>query len=151
MFRPEPRIRHLPVPREQVSALMESINQPQIHIPGRAAQAAIGHLVGLTNANGSASVFVSLHLPASGENVVYVHEPLEVNGEAHAGAVRDAPAFLESMGFMLDDLQFQSLAPERQDETLRRIPLFTAPTGAPKADAAPSRDPSALARLLSNL
>jgi len=150
MFRPEPRLRHLPVTREQVSALMESINQPQIQIPGRAAQAAMGHLVGVLNPNGSASVFVSLHLPSTGENVVYVHEPRELAPAAYAEAERDALSFLESMGFMLDDLQFVKLAPESQEQTMRRIPLFTAPASA-AAPAAPARPPSPLARLLSNL
>ena len=129
---------------------MESINQPQIQIPGRAAQAAVGHLCGVRNGNGTSSVYASLHLPATGENVVYVHEPRELSGESYAEAERDGLAFLESMGFMLDDLQFQSLPPEMQDQTLRRVPLFTTPASAGKA-AAPPREPSALARLLSNL
>jgi hypothetical protein len=150
MFRPEPRIHYLPVSKEQVRALMESINQPQIQIPGRSAQAAIGHLCGVRNGNGTSSVFISLHLPATGENVVYVHDPHEVSAESYSEAERDGLAFLESMGFMLDDLQFQKLAPESQDQTLRRLPLFTAPAGASKAGTPPSQ-PSALARLLSNL
>jgi hypothetical protein len=52
------------------------------------------------------------------------------------------------MGFMLDDLQFQTLAPERQDETLRRVPIFAAPAA---RAAPPPAGPSPLARLLSNL
>lgn len=149
MFRPEPRIRYLPVQREQVSALLESINQPQIQIPGRAAQAAVGHLCSLRNGNGTFSVYVSLHLPASGENVFYVREPHELPPDAYAEGERDALAFLESMGFMLDDLQFAKLAPAAQDELLRRIPPFAAPAEA--STSATSAEPSALARLLSNL
>lgn len=150
MFRPEPRIPYLPVSREQVSALIEGINQPQIQIPGRAAQPALGHLCSVRNANGTSSVYVSLHLPASGENVVYVHDPHELTPEAYADAEREGFSFLESMGFILDDLQFRNLAPEAQAETLRRVPLFTAPAGVQKSAPAP-KDPSALARLLSNL
>jgi hypothetical protein len=150
MFRPEPRIPYLPVSREQVSALIEGINQPQIQIPGRAAQPAVGHLCSVKNGNGTCSVYVSLHLPASGENVVYVHDPHELTPDAYAEAEHEGLSFLESMGFMLDDLQFRKLAPQAQDETLRRIPLFTAPASAQKADA-PPKEPSALARLLSNL
>jgi hypothetical protein len=150
MFRPEPRIRFLPAFREQVSALMESINQPQIQIPGRAAQPAVGHLCALRNGNGTFSVYVSLHLPASGENVFYVHEPHELSPDAYAEGARDGLAFLESMGFMLDDLQFGKLAPAAQDELLRRIPPFAAPAEAP-TPAPAAAEPSALARLLSNL
>jgi hypothetical protein len=95
-------------------------------------------------------VYVSLHLPASGENVVYVHEPHELGADADTAAAREGLAFLESMGFMLDDLQFPNLAPEKQDEILRRTPLFTAPAGDAR-QASPPKAPSALARLLSNL
>ena len=153
MFRPDPRLRSLPVKREQVSALAESINQVQIQIPGRGAQPAAAHLCGVRNADGSRSVYVSLHLPASSENVVYVHERGALSGADYEAAEREGLAFLESMGFILDDLQFAALAPEVQDEALRRVPLFAPAAPPPKAAATTSEPaaPSPLARLLSNL
>jgi hypothetical protein len=52
--------------------------------------------------------------------------------------------FLESMGFMLDNLNFRNLAPDVQAETLRRVPLFggVRPAAAAAAPAAPGGAPS---------
>ena len=70
MFRPEESITHVPVTKEQVVAIVESINQPQVSIPGKAPQMVAGWLVGIRNANGTFSIFVGLHLTKTGENVV---------------------------------------------------------------------------------
>ena len=56
------------------------------------------------------------------------------------------------MGFMLDNLNFRNLAPALQDDTLKRLPIFSPPR--PPGAAAPA-DPAAaeaarLARLLAS-
>ena len=159
MFKPEPSIRFVPATREQVVALVESINQPQVSIPGKASQAVSGHLCGLRNANGTFSIYVSLHLPKAGENVVYVHDRRQLGLEEYREVEVEALQFLESMGFMLDNLNFRNLPPAAQDETLARIPLFSppsaptpaptpAPLAAPRDAAPPAADPATVGRLL---
>jgi hypothetical protein len=131
VFRPDPSIQALPALRDQVVAIVESINQPQVSIPGKPAQAVQGHLCGIRNPNGSFSIYVGLHLPASGENVVYVHDrPRLSTAEEYRDVELEGIQFLESMGFMLDNLNFRNLPPEAQDRTLARIALF-APGRAP--------------------
>lgn len=152
MFTPEPSIQHLPATRDQVVALIEGINQPQISIPGKAPQGVSGHLVGLRNASGTFSIYVALHLPKTGENVVYVHGQRQVAAEAYREVQEEGLHFLESMGFMLDNLNFRNLAPALQDDTLKRLPIFSPPR--PPGAAAPA-DPAAaeaarLARLLAS-
>lgn len=151
MFEPQPGIQHLPVTREQVVAVVEGINQPQVSIPGRPAQAVTGHLCGLRNANGSFSVVVVIHLPATGENVVYLHSRRQLTSPEDYRAVEvEGLQFLESMGFMLDNLAYRNLDAAQQDEVLARVPLFhppaAAPSGARGAPAGP--DAARLARLL---
>lgn len=160
MFKPEPSIRFVPATREQVVAIVEGINQPQVSIPGKSSETVTGHLCGVRNANGTLSIYVSLHLPKAGENVVYVHDRLELGVEEYREVEVEALQFLESMGFMLDNLNFRNLAPALQDQTLARIPLFSPPkpaaAGAPAArafaaaggPAAPATDPARVARLL---
>jgi hypothetical protein len=150
VFRPEPRIPFVPALREQVLALVASINQPLVSVPGKPAQPAQGHLCVLRNGNGSASVYVNFHLQ-SGENVVYVHEPPQIP-PAQVDAVRqEAVHLLESMGFMLDDLRFAQLPPAAQDEALRKVPLFAAAKAAqPAPSAAPAGPSAALGRLLAS-
>ncbi len=155
MFRPEPSIVHVPVARENVVAIVESINQPQVQIPGKPAQATFGHLVGVRNANQSFSIYVGLHLPRTGENVVYVHDKRQLTAEEYREVEGEGLQFLESMGFMLDNLNFRSLQPAAQEEALKRIPLFAPPRPAPAAAAAgpapsPLGEAARVARLLAS-
>lgn len=148
MYQPDPRLRSIPAARERVVAIVESINQPQVSIPGRPAQAVQGYLVGQRNPGGSFSVYVVLCLTASAENVVYVHDRREVPIEEYRALEVEGLQFLESMGFMLDNLNFRNMTPELQEKTLKRVAAFAVPTS---PAAAPARDPrQALGRLLSS-
>jgi hypothetical protein len=155
-FKPEPSITWIPAAPGQVVAIVESINQPQVSVPGKASQQVFGHLAGIRNANGTFSIYVALHLPNTGENVVYVHDRRQVDVDAYRDVEVEGLQFLESMGFMLDNLNFRNLSPEAQEATLKRIPLFS--SSRPRADfpagAAPSRlaapDPARVGRLLAS-
>ena len=154
MFEPDPSIRYIPAGREQVVALVESINQPQVSIPGKEPQAVQGFLCGLRNQNGSFSIFVSLFLPKTGENVVYASERREVGMEEYRDVEVEGLHFLESMGFMLDNLNFRNLAQAQQVETLKRVPLFQEPrlAGAAGGAGAPeARNSERIARLLASV
>ncbi|HUL61105.1 MAG TPA: hypothetical protein VLU43_17625 [Anaeromyxobacteraceae bacterium] len=155
MFRPEPSIAFVPASRESVVAVVESINQPQVQIPGKPAQATFGHLVGIRNGNQTFSIYVGLHLPKTGENVVYVHDKRQLTAEEYREVEVEGLHFLESMGFMLDNLNFRSLQPQAQDEMLKRISLFAPPrahTPVPGAGgpAAPASEATRIARLLAS-
>jgi hypothetical protein len=157
MFQPEASITHVPVTKEQVVALVESINQPQVSIPGKAPQQVAGWLVGLRNANGTFSIFVGLHLTKTGENVIYLHANRHVTVDAYRDLEIEGLHFLESMGFMLDNLNFRNLAGSVQDETMKRIPLFypprppsSAPSAGGAADRAVADEGAAIARFLAS-
>jgi len=149
VFEPDPGIRYIPASREQVVALVESINQPQVSIPGKEPQAVQGFLCGLRNQNGSFSIFVSLYLPKSGENVVYASERREVGMEEYRDVEVEGLHFLESMGFMLDNLNFRNLAEPQQVETLKRVPVFHEPR--PADGAADLKQAERIARLLASV
>ncbi len=138
MFQPDPSLPFVRATREQVVALVESINQPQVSIPGKTSQAVQGYLCGLRNPNGTFSILVSLFLPKTGENVVYLHDRRQVSLEEYRDAEIEGLQFLESMGFMLDNLNFRNLAPAAQESTLKRVPVFSPPRPPPaQAQAAP--------------
>lgn len=153
MFTPDPSIPYVPATRDQVVAIIEGINQPQVSIPGKPPQAVSGHLCGVRNANGTFSIYVALHLPKSGENVVYLHPRRQVTADEYRQVQEEGLHFLESMGFMLDNLNYRNMAPAMQDATLKRVPLFSpprppgaAPAAAPDAAAEAGR----VARLLAS-
>jgi hypothetical protein len=155
VFKPEPSIPWVPAAPEQVVAIVESINQPQVSIPGKASQQVFGHLVGMRNGNATFSIYVALHLPKTGENVVYVHDRRQLTIEEYREVEIEGLHFLESMGFMLDNLNFRNLTAEAQQQTLARIPLFSEPRPRVEAAAAPGSkpagpDPAPLARLLAS-
>jgi hypothetical protein len=156
VFKPEPSLTWVHALREQVVAVVESINQPQVSIPGKASQQVFGHLVGIRNGNGTFSIYVALHLPKSGENVVYVHDRRQLSVEEYRDIEIEGLHFLESMGFMLDNLNFRNLSAEAQDQTLKRILLFSPPRPPGEAAAgaalgrAPGHDPTRVARLLAS-
>jgi uncharacterized iron-regulated membrane protein len=150
LFRPDPRLTHVPATREQVVAVIESINQPQISIPGKQPQAVQAHIVGLRQQNGTFAIYVGLFLRQTGESVIYAHERPEIPLEAFREVEAEGLHFLESMGFMLDNVNYTKLAPEAQAQTLQRIPLLhpqrpAAPPAAADVRASPRQ---ALARLL---
>ncbi len=156
MFQPDPSLPFVRATREQVVALVESINQPQVSIPGKTSQAVQGYLCGLRNPNGTFSILVSLFLPKTGENVVYFHDRRQVSLEEYRDAEIEGLQFLESMGFMLDNLNFRNLAPAAQESTLKRVPVFSPPRpppaqpqAAPEARAAASGS-ARLARFLAS-
>jgi hypothetical protein len=157
-FKPEPSIKWIPATADDVVAIVESINQPQVQIPGKPAQTTHGHLCGMRNSNGTFSIYVALHLPKTGENVVYVHAKRTLAVDEYRDVEVEGLQFLESMGFMLDNLNFRNLAPQVQEDTLKRIPLFSQPRPRPRpeapsgaAAARPSGpDPARVARLLSS-
>jgi hypothetical protein len=153
VFEPDPSIAYIPASREQVVALVESINQPQVSIPGKEPQSVQGFLCGLRNESGSFSIFVSLFLPRSGENVVYASDRREVGMEEYRDVEIEGLHFLESMGFMLDNLNFRNLAPAQQIETLKRVPLFQVPRpgASAVAEAAEARSVERIARLLASV
>ncbi len=156
MFQPDPSIAYIPATREQVVALIESINQPQVSIPGKVPQVVQGYLCGLRNANGTFSIVVSLFLPKSGENVIYVHDRKQMALEDYREVEIEGLHFLESMGFMLDNLNFRNMAPALQEATLKRVPLCssspppTAPAVTPPPTKPAQEDPARLAKLLAS-
>jgi hypothetical protein len=154
VFKPEPSISHLPFTRDQVVAVVESINQPQVSVPGKPAQTVRGHLCGIRNPNGSFSIYVGLHLAISGENVVYVNDQPQLTVEEYRAVEVEGLHFLESMGFMLDNLNFRNLAHPQQVETLKRVPAFQPPrpvTPGSAGDASDTRPSERIARLLASV
>jgi hypothetical protein len=146
VFTPEPTIQFVPATRDQVVAIIEAINQPQVSIPGKLPQAVHGVLCSLRNANGSFSIVVALHLPRTGENVIYLHEKRQLLTEEYREVQDAGLQVLESMGFMLDNLNFRNMTPALQDETLKRIPLFSVPR--PPAAAVTAHEQGAAAEVV---
>jgi hypothetical protein len=122
VFTIDERLRGLPASRDQVLAVHQSINSPHVAIPGRRAGLAQAFIVGLRRPGG-AGLFVYLHLAETQECAVYVPERHGA-AEDFSAEESDALAFVESMGFIMDSLNFPALEEDEQDRLLRTLPPF---------------------------
>lgn len=123
MFSIDERFRGLPASREQVLALYQSINSPHLAIPGKPAGPAQAFVLGLRGSAGFA-VFIYLYLSEAQDCAVYVPGRRAASQEDYQADEAEALAFVESMGFMMDDTHFRSLPASGQDELLKTQPVF---------------------------
>jgi tetratricopeptide (TPR) repeat protein len=133
MFNVDERLRGLPASREQVVQLYQSLNAPHLAVPGRRAGPATGYVLGLRGPSGFA-VFVYLYLAESGECAVYVPSAGTVSAEAYQAEEAEALSFVESMGFIMDNLNFRGRPPEEQEELIRTTPAFQREPPAPSSE-----------------
>lgn len=136
MFTIDERLRGLPAVKDQIVALYESLNQPHLAVPGRQAGPARAFILGLRGPQGFA-VFVYLYMPESAQCAVYVPSNRAVASDKYQAEEGEALGFVESMGFIMDNLNFRGRAPQEQEELVATLPLFQRepprPTGG-KAD-----------------
>ncbi len=130
MLKVEPSLNHIPAGREHVVALFESINQPLVNIPGHGTAPTYAYILGTRNDQSVLTVFVYLIQRESGAVVVYVSEPRGLNREQFRVEEAEAVRFVESMGFLIDDVHFPTLPPHEQDAVMARAPLFRPPVPA---------------------
>lgn len=123
MFTIDTKLRGVPVYRDQVISLFESTNSPHLAIPGKQAGPSQAFLLGLRGASGFA-IFVYLYLPESADCAIYISDQRINNAEEYHSAELDAIAFVESMGFILGNMNFRALSPADQDELIRTQPPF---------------------------
>ncbi|WP_224248672.1 social motility and stimulation tgl protein [Hyalangium gracile] len=123
MFNIDERYRGLPASREQVIALHTSLNSPHLFIPGKPAGPAQAFILGLRGSTGFAT-FIYLYLSEAAECAVYVSGKRNTSFEEYLGEEGEALAFVESMGFMMDNSNWRSLPQPTQEELLRTLPVF---------------------------
>ncbi|MHB8419190.1 MAG: hypothetical protein ACYDCL_14030 [Myxococcales bacterium] len=154
MFSIDPKLSYVATRREQIVAVIESVNQPHVAIPGKNPQGVQAYVCGLRNQNATFSIYVYLLLSETKEPVLYVYDQPQFALEAYREAEAEALQFVESMGFMMENLNFRNQSTQIQEDLLGRIPAFAPP--APKPVAAEGAPGGAgadqaldLARLLS--
>ena len=123
MFFIDDRFRGLPAAREQVLLLHQSINSPHLAIPGKPAGPAQAFVVGLRGASGFA-VFIYLFLSEARDCAVYAPARRGTSLEDTQQHEAEALAFVESMGFMMDNAHYAALSTAQQDELLKSLPVF---------------------------
>lgn len=127
MLKVDPTLNHVPAKREHVVALMESINQPLVNIPTHGTAPTGAFILGTRNEHGYFTVFVYLYQPESKAVVLYVSEPRNLTPDQYKSEEVEALRFVESMGFLIDDVRFPTLNPSEQEAVMSRVPMFRPP------------------------
>lgn len=163
MFTPLPGRTSLGVGPDRVVAIIESINTPNISIPDVGTEPTKAYLVGVATPAGGYGIFCYLLLTETNTPIIYISNPPEVAFEHYGMLESDAIQFAESMGFMLDNMNFRAQPADVQARLVEQLPFFrdqfprrrgTSPApmpgvGSPQPAAAPA-DAAVIARLLAS-
>ena len=135
MFTLDDRVKTLPANRDAIVLLYQSLNSPQVGIPGKQAGPAQSFVVAFRGPHGAA-MFIYLYLPDSGESAVYISDKRNMPPDELMQEENEALGFVESMGFMMDNLNYENLSADQRDDLLRTLPPFVG-GGTPRAGMAP--------------
>jgi hypothetical protein len=157
MFTHLPGRLSLGVSPEAVVAIIESINTPNISIPELGTEPTKAYLVGVATPAGGYGIFCYLLFMETNTPIVYISNPPEVPFEQYGALESDAIQFAESMGFILDNMNFRAQPGDVQARIIEQVPFFrdqhprrrgTQPTAIPGVGQ--QTDALLVARLLSS-
>ena len=123
-FVPLPGQDSLGVKPEQVVAVIASINAPSISVSDSGTEPAKAYIVGVQLPSGQYSVAVYLHMLHSNTPVIYRPEPLATTLDGYPSVEASAIAFVESMGFMLENLNFRAQSNVELARLVEVLPFF---------------------------
>ncbi len=124
MYDAHPEMKAISVGREQVISLIKSINSPIVAAAGKQPEPAKAYIIGCANPSGMFTIFIYLHLVQSKECVIYLPEQTEVARDSFHATELEALQFVESMGFMVDNLNYHAMSPEQRSSLLKSLPVF---------------------------
>jgi hypothetical protein len=127
MFQPLPGRTTLGVGPERIVAVIESINAPNIAIPEFGTEPTKAWLVGCLTPSGGACVFCYLLQTESLRPIVFLSNPADVPLASYSLLESESIQFVESMGFLLDNLNFRARPPQEQALLVETLPFFREP------------------------
>lgn len=143
MFRWEKALSTLDVPAAAVLHLFRSMRDVQLALPGLPAQEASAYLCQYATPRGVGTA-AAFHLHKSNQLAFYLEAPHEVAADQAEAKLDQALVFVESMGFLLTDLDIQLLGGADRELLWSALPLQHGVQGSAagaQADAPPARQP----------
>ncbi len=122
MFEWDKDTERLSVPPERVRMLFRSLGGIQVALPGLPSQKSLAYLCAFDGVRG-VQVVVVFHLLMSRRLAVYRHSQGEVSPQKLKALLAEGMLFAESLGFLLDDLEFHLLDPVAQRTRWDSLPL----------------------------
>lgn len=126
-FQLDPSRSFVDVDPADVAALYQSVSQVTVVVPGESSATAQAVVVGHRAVDGF-EVVIGLHLIASGRHLVFNRGSAPVlDGEGARDAARSALAFVESMGFFMENANWSQLSVTDRAALLEQLKVFSAP------------------------
>jgi len=122
MFRWEKALSTLDVPAAAVLHLFRSMRDVQLALPGLPAQEASAYLCQYATPRGVGTA-AAFHLHKSSQLAFYLEAPHEVAADQAEAKLDQALVFVESMGFLLTDLDIQLLGAAERELLWSALPL----------------------------
>lgn len=113
----------LNVPVERVLRLYRSLGNIQVALPGLPSQLSAVYLCAYAGTKGG-QVVVCFHLLNSGTLAIYRHDQGEVPPPQMKGLLEEGIRFAESLGFVLDPVDFQQMSSQEKRDYWQELPLF---------------------------
>jgi hypothetical protein len=140
MFRWEKSLSALDVPAGVVLHLFRSMRDVQLALPGLPAQEASAYLCQYATPRGVETA-AAFYLHKSNQLAFYLDTPHEVTADQAEAKLDQALIFVESMGFLLTDLDIQLLGDADRELLWSALPLQSGVQGG-AADAPPEPPPA---------
>lgn len=122
MFQWDKKLEGLGVSASRVVKLHRSISEMHIGLPGIGAEEAFAYLCVLTHQQGY-RVVVAFHLQQSGRVAFYLNDGGTLKESQAAKVLEEGVGFIESMGFLLSDLDIDLRTPVERDVLWDSLPL----------------------------
>lgn len=107
-----------------ITSLIQSLNTPLVAAGPHPAENVQSWILTKGASGGAIEVFVYFHLTESNQAVLYRWDGGPVPGPSQEQVIEEAMGFCESMGFMMDNLNFGQLPPDKRGELLQTLPPF---------------------------
>lgn len=145
MYQWDKSIKSMDVPATEVERLYRSMRDVQLALPGMPAQEATAYLCQHRTARGVGTVAV-FHLHKSNQLAFYVESPIVVAADRADSVLDQTLMFVESMGFLMTDLDIHLLTAADREMLWASLPLqhgleATAGLQAPNSAPPPQRPP----------
>ncbi|MFO0726885.1 MAG: tetratricopeptide repeat protein [Myxococcota bacterium] len=127
MLKVDIKLTHVVTTKDRVLSVYESINMPLVSIPNIGTATTQAFVIGVRNEHGAYTVLVVLRQSDNDANLVYVSDPYNLTAEQYRHEEAEGLRFVESMGFLMNDVAFRGLDPGAQDAYLDKTPVFTVP------------------------
>lgn len=126
MFKLDDSLEKLEMPVARVLKLFRSMRDVQLALPGQPSQEASAYLCQFRTDKAVATV-AAFHLQNSGNLAFYRSDPREVNAQKASSMLEKGLDFVESMGFLLTDMDIDLMEESDREMLWTSLPLYKGP------------------------